>query len=693
MDIPIRAVFIEGEKMNVSNLTWNIRSASLQHWLLIPTVCFLELLFHLWVGGAITPALMLWLTGFALCFGAALNLIAAVLPSKGARWYSCIVTLVCAAAVMVQYISGQAFNYYMRPTRLLTGAVGVLTDYTDVVIEMILANWWRILITLIPFWLILFLGRREPGCMHKKWLRISVVCCIAGAGMGVAGMAMLPGGLDGYLGQYDFNASVKEQGILTSIFMELSGLGNQEGELILDVPDAAPGTVPVEIETDPWEDPSEAESLEEKSYAMHTLPNLDFAALAETEKNETLRSLCSYLAAQTPASENAYTGLFRGKNLIFITAEAFHYTVIDPELTPTLYRLASQGISFSNYYEPLWSGCTSGGELANLSGLAMNCEMITYAKQRPFNTIGRLLMEQGYFSRAYHNNSYLFYDRHKTHPNLGYEKFIGMGNGMEEGVEDVWPQSDLEMFEFTLPQYIDQQPFSVYYMTVSGHCRYSRLGNAQSKKNWSMVETLPYSDSVKAYIAANLELEKGLTALVAGLEKAGIADNTVIVMTADHYPYGLGTAWGNTKDGLAELYGADSYDMIQRDKNALILWSGCLEGKGLKIDAPVCSVDILPTLSNLFGVEYDSRLCVGRDVLGTEEAISLWPDYSWVTEMGQYIASTRTFTPFEGVEVPEGYVDRIHAIVTNKVKFSRKVQACDFFTYLQNAMDSNPAAD
>ena len=356
-------------------------------------------------------------------------------------------------------------------------------------------------------------------------------------------------------------------------------------------------------------------------------------------------------------------------------------------MTPTLYRLTTQGIEFTNYYEPLWSGCTSGGELVNLSGLAMNCEMNTYSKQKPFNTIGSQLMKEGYFSRAYHNNIYTFYDRHKTHVNLGYEQFIGMSSGMEEGVKDVWPQSDLEMFDFTVPQYIDQQPFSVYYMTVSGHCRYNQLGNAQSKKNWDLVQHLPYSDGVKAYIACNLELEKGLTSLVRQLEEAGIADDTVIVMAPDHYPYGLGKAWGLKHDGLAELYGVDKYDLFQRDKNTLILWSGCLEDMDLKIDAPVCSVDILPTLSNLFGVTYDSRLTVGRDVLGSEEAISLWPDYSWVTEKGSYLASNRKFTPAEGVEIPEGYVDRINSIVTNKVKFSRMVQNAPFFTELQKQLD------
>ena len=677
--------------MKASDLTGKIRTAVPARWLLIPGVCFLELLFHVWVGGACTPALLLSLLGVSACFGSAVNLIAAALPQKGARWFSGIVLLLCAVIVMIQYISGQAFGYYMRPTRILTGATGVLTDYADVVIEMILVNWWRILLALAPSLFVLLFGGSEAAPMNRKWVIFSIVCGILGAGCGYAGTAMMPGGQSGYVSQYDFNASVREHGIILSMYMELSGRGNQEGELTLEIPEALPATAPAETETVASEDGEEQEP--EKIYFPHVLPELDFTALAENEKNPTLRSLCSYLAAQTPALENEFTGLFKGKNLIFITAEAFNYTVIDPELTPTLYRLATQGIEFTNYYEPLWSGCTSGGELVNLSGLAMNCEMNTYSKQKPFNTIGRLLMNEGYFSRAYHNNVYTFYDRHKTHANLGYEEFIGMGNGMEKGVKDVWPQSDLEMFDFTLPQYIDHQPFSIYYMTVSGHCRYNRLGNAQSRKNWALVEDLPYSDGVKAYIAANLELEKGLSSLVSQLEKAGIADDTVIVMTADHYPYGLGTAWGNSHDGLAELYGVKRYDIFQRDKNTLILWSGCLEGKGMKIDAPVCSIDILPTLSNLFGVEYDSRLSVGRDVLGTEEAISLWPDYSWVTELGKYNASKRTFTPFEGVDVPEGYEDRITAIVTNKVKFSRKVQTCDFFKYLQNAMEAGQAPD
>lgn len=656
---------------------------SVARWLLPVAVCFSELLFHIWVGGSISVSAILTLVGFSLLLGGLLNLMPVALPPKGCKWTSALLSFLFAAIMMVELLVQQAYGSFMRPTRILTGAAGVLTDYTDVVIEMIFNNWWRILIALIPVILVLFSA--APKAENKRrWLILSLVLSIVGGCAGFGGMMLYPNGIDGYLSQYDFNAAIPEYGIIVSMFTEISGLGNREDGMTLDFSELQTPTIP-EVSEQQDQTTPDAEAV---VYNPHIIPGLDFAELAENEKDNSLRGLYSYMASQPPAMENEYTGLFKGKNLIFITAEAFNYSIIDPEMTPTLYRLSTEGINFTNFYEPLWSGCTSGGELANLSGLAMNCEMGTYSKHKPFNTIGNLLMEEGYFSRAYHNNVYTFYDRHKTHTNLGYEQFIGMGNGMEAGVKNSWPQSDLEMIDFTMPQFIDNQPFSIYYMTVSAHCRYNQLGNAQSKKNWTLVEDLPYSEGVKAYIACNLELEMALTSMIKQLEDAGIADDTVIVMAPDHYPYGLGTSWGLKKDGLAELYGVEKYDLFQRDKNTLIIWSGCLEDLDLQIDAPVCSVDILPTLSNLFGVTYDSRMTIGRDVLGTEEAISLWPDYSWVTELGTYNASNHKFTPYEGAEIPEGYVERISAIVTNKVKFSRIIQTTNFFTELREVRDS-----
>ena len=785
---------------------WREKSGSLGRWLMIPTVCYLELLFHYWIGAEFTPSLLFALLGFGLCLGGLLNLIAAALPRKASRWFTGVAIFLCTTVMMVELLIGDAYFNFMRPTLVFATAGGVITDFADVMIDMIINNLWRIAIALLPLWLLLLSGKNERY-QKKRCLTVSAAVTLAGTILGFVALNVSAQGLGNVIPQYNFNNSMKRNGITVSMFMELTGLADQgnsleaeafdfEPEEFLAVPTTAAtesatnaatepttkaatepttkatteptikettepttkatteptvkettepttkattepttkaatepttkattepttkaATEPTVKETtepttkattepttkettepttkattEPTTEPTtEAvtepvpEETEPKVYKPHVIEGLDFGELAEIDTDSTRRKLFSYMDAQSPALENEYTGLFEGKNLIMICAESFNYAIIDPELTPTLYRLTTQGIHFTNAYVPLWSGSTSGGELALFSGLAMNCEMGFFSSQKPFNTISRQLMNQGYFSRAYHNNLFTYYDRHLTHENLGYEKYIGMGNGLEKGVKDVWPASDQEMFEFTIPQYIDQQPFSVYYMTVSGHSRYNFYGNAQSKKNQELVQDLPYSEPLKAYLAANLEVEKGLATLVEQLEEAGIADDTVIVLTADHFPYGLGTAWGNDHNCQAELYGVDKYDQIDRDRNSLIIWSGCLEGKGIQVDAPVCSLDVLPTLSNLFGVEYDSRMTVGRDALGTEEAIVPWPDYSWVTELGKFEASTNKFTAFvEESQIPEGYVDRISTIVRNRVNFSRSVQGCQFYLTIQN---------
>ena len=194
---------------------WKRKSGHLSRWLLPVAVCFLELLFHFWTGGTFSPAAILNLLGFSLVFGGILNLPAAFLPPKGSKWASALSIFFFATVVMVELLLEQAYGSFMRPTRILTGAAGVLTDYTDVVIEMILNNWWRILIALIPVILVVLSGKPQTSG-RRRWIVCSLVCTIAGSCMGFGGMSLIPGGIDGYLAQYDFNAAIQESGSFRS---------------------------------------------------------------------------------------------------------------------------------------------------------------------------------------------------------------------------------------------------------------------------------------------------------------------------------------------------------------------------------------------------------------------------------------------------------------------------------------------
>ena len=222
-------------------------------------------------------------------------------------------------------------------------------------------------------------------------------------------------------------------------------------------------------------------------------------------------------------------------------------------------------------------------------------------------------------------------------------------------------------------------------MSVSGHGQYGRSINQMSAKNYDRTADLPYSEIIKCYIANNLELEDGLTALVRLLEEKGIADDTVIVIGADHFPYGLDNdaALGHMPY-LSELYGYNVTNYLERDHNRLILWSGCLEKEEpVVIDDPVSSLDILPTLCNLFGVDYDSRLLPGRDVFSDTPALVFNGSYDWKTSYGTYIAKTNTFTPsVEESLIPEGYVDETKKNVRNRMSYCKGVLSCGYFDHV-----------
>ena len=659
---------------------------------LILTAVYYETLLHFWTVDEFSILRYLQVALFSAAFGGLLGLAASLLPPKAGKWTSFALGLVLAVLYMVNYFVHDAFQVFMAVQTMLAGAGGVAGTFMNTVVSLVVNNLWRIGLALLP--VVLYAVFAQPVKMN--WKDKGMLALVAVLTFVLSFLTVCAVGTDVPVlkENYAYDSAVRCFGLPMALTLDTSAqLGGGEQDLDFDIPaDTTPSTTAPQVTEDQTQ-PSETEETEPPTeppivYEEHTL-GLDFASLAESEKNSNVSAIHSYIASLTPAMENEYTGLFEGKNLILITAEAFTGVFIDPELTPTLYRLSTEGIQFTDYYQPGWGAGTTGGEYSNVVGLMpLNGSCMKEAMQQDlFLTMGNQLQKLGYTSAAFHNNDYTYYSRHQTHTLLGYDVYMGHGNGIEAGVKATWPESDLEMVDYTLPMYIDKQPFSLYYMTVSGHSNYSRGANAMSEKNYDLVKDLDCSETIKCYIAAQLELENALTSMLAQLEEAGILDDTVIVISSDHYPYGLekSSTWGSSKDYLSELFGESASSVFVRDQNTLVIWSGCVEDMDIVVDDPVFSLDILPTLSNLFGVEYDSRLLPGRDVLGDEEPIIFWSNYSWKTDKGRY--SGGKFTPAEGVEVEEGYVDRINAIVKNKIKYCKAVCNYDYYDYVVEALE------
>lgn len=420
------------------------------------------------------------------------------------------------------------------------------------------------------------------------------------------------------------------------------------------------------------ETPAEPEEPEEIEYG-YNVTEIDFDALIAQETNETIRDMHEYFSRLAPTRKNEYTGLFEGKNLVWFVGEAFSTLALDETVTPTLSRLAKEGFVFNNFYNPVWSVSTSDGEYVTLTGLLPKSGVWSFKRSgenyMPYG-FGNLLTPLGYTCKAYHNHYYSYYDRHKSHPNLGYE-YKGLGNGLK--VTEIWPESDLEMLKVTLPGDLSNVPFHTYYMTVSGHLNYNFYGNSMALRHKSKVEHLPYSDAAKAYLACNVELDLAVAYLIEQLTAAGQLENTVIVLSGDHYPYGL------TDAEMDELAGYELEKKFEKFKSTLIIWSAAME-EPVQVNKVCSSLDVMPTIANLMGLTYDSRLLAGQDILSPSPGLVEFNDRSWISDLGRYDASENIFTPNPGVNVGDEYARNTLRRVNKAFEYSAKILEYDYYS-------------
>lgn len=403
------------------------------------------------------------------------------------------------------------------------------------------------------------------------------------------------------------------------------------------------------------------EIIEELEY---NIIEIDFDKLILEEENETIKNMHKYFKNSTPSAKNKYTGIFKDKNLIFITAESFDTIAIDKKLTPTLYKLANNSFVFNNFYQPLFTVSTSDGEYMNMTSLIPKEGVWSFTESSniymPY-ALGNMFNKLGYTSNAWHNHSYSYYKRNLSHPNMGF-KYVGCGNGLEKLINcRQWPESDLEMIDATINNYINEEKFLTYYMTVSGHLNYTFTGNMMAYKNRKLVSDLPYSDKVKGYLATNIEFDRAMEKLLNYLEEVGKLDDTVIVISPDHYPYGLKI------DEINEISKINRNDKFELFHTTLIIYN--TEIKRTEIDKYASSIDILPTIYNLFGVEFDSRLLMGKDLLNENDGLVMLSDRSWINENGSYDSITGIFTPFKE-NITDEYVNNINNLVYEKFTIS-----------------------
>lgn len=629
-------------------------------------ILYLEIIYHILIFSNIDTKEIIYITIFSIINTLFIDIISNITNNKTINKY---INLIINTIITILFIT-YLMNYKFYGNTLSIYSIfhgGQVFGFMDAIIRMIKNNITNILLLILPLFIsIIFIKKRNYKTLNIKELLIKSITLII-----LFIMTLLSLNIDKeelyspynlYFNKHVPNQTAQTFGILTTLRLDLKRtLTNFEEQSI--------------------EQTNKTEINEKKEYNQL---DFNFEELINNETNKTIKEIHTYISNQTPTEKNKYTGIFEGKNLIVITAEAFSPIAVNEELTPTLYKLVNSSFKFTNFYTPVYYVSTSDGEYVTLNSLLPKESVWSFSKSSnnylPY-AYGNIFNNLGYNTYAFHNGTYKYYNRHLSHPNMGYTTYMACGNGLEKiaGMHcKNWPQSDLEMINSTFDMYKNDNNFVAYYMTISGHLEYNFMGNNMSYKNKEAVQDLPYSEAIKAYLAAQIELDKALEELLNKLEEQKILDDTVIVLSADHYPYGL------TIDEMKEIMNIED-EKFDTHKNNLIIYNSKLT-KTVEINKIGESLDILPTVLNLFGIEYDSRLLMGTDLLSNSDGLVILNDRSWITEKGKYNAATKVFTPFTN-DIDENYVEEINKIVYNKYVISKNILDTDYYRVLFDKED------
>lgn len=685
---------------------------------------FMELVVRVFTVGFPTFAQAANILFFSFSTGALISAVISLIKNRTAVR----ITAIALSVILAVLLASQLIYFKIFSTYYSLDSVGMageaMTDFGSVMMVTIGKNLHILLLLFIPVILISVFNGRITRYPMKKLPPVLTYFCVSVMALsfilGSTSVCLDRGEL-GALHYYKYPDTIetaKSVGILTSTRLHLQKMifgGAEEGikvesgmnDIVNPFESKDDGTSDGSSDEPSSSDVSDTEPPEPpKEYGFNVLDNITL----NNNGGKVVSELNAYFSALNPTKKSEYTGMFEGYNLIFLTLEGFSGKVINPNLTPTLYKMANNGFVFENFYNGTWGGSTSTGEYANLTGNFYNSTkcMTDYIGNtyQPF-ALGNQFKALGYTVKGYHAWTYTYYNRHLSHPSLGYE-WIGYNRnnvkgyaGLEtfkdengQGMSFPWVPSDYDTARITVNDFINEEPFHVYYMTISGHTNYNWSGNAMCKKHRAEINSycqqygLSYSEEVKAYLACQLEVEMMLTELVERLEAAGKLDKTVFVMGTDHYPYGLSDA------SLAELYGIPLEGLhgnFELYRNTLIIWNSAME-EPIYVDTPCSAIDILPTVSNLFGLPFDSRLMAGTDVLsGAEPVVIVNFDkgagsWNWLTRYGSYKTVGKVFTTNEGFTATQdeinAYVRSVNSLVSAKRVATFNVLEYDYYAFV-----------
>lgn len=608
------------------------------------TIIFWELLLRLQIGRGLSKENLFFLS-FIPAEALALTLINGLFPQKVSRILFPITLLAVSVYYAGQLVYFRIFGSFFSVSMMRMGTDAV-TNFGWAMKEVLKKSSLYIALILIPVVIVtvLIITNRIKCKPYHPLIHLLLIPLIAV--LWIAGLQCLR--IDGTSKQSAYNIFVSDTsdtdttisrvGVMTTFNLELSSYyidwGNNDS---------------INKDSILSNDPLGEVAKKGKNPALNGKAKIndsfDFDELSENCCDDSLRELYDYIGNRNPSHDNEYTNLLEGYNVIYICAEGFWSYGINEKVTPTLYKMANNGIVLPNYYNSFLNTTVNGEyafstslwpDVSRKASYGVDVGSMPQSSMCYMPTgLGNVFKNEGVPSYAFHNYYGSYYRRKHSWANLGYENTYFMDDGMTFSTN--WPASDYEMMLQSVDSYISEDRFFAYYMTFSGHGPYNSSNciyndNIDEVKSILGEEASKYNEEALGYLACNLELEKAMEYLVGRLEAEGIMDRTLIVLTGDHYPYYL------EKKGRNSLAGKDLSDMDMYHSTCIMYTTGLKEN--ITCETYCCNVDIIPTVLNLLGIDYDSRLYIGTDVFSKGIHKAVLYDKSFITDKVAYNAKT-----------------------------------------------------
>lgn len=631
------------------------------------TLFFIEVIFNLFAFSNLISTGFIRVILLNTFYALFLTLILHIIPFKISKWIIMCIILIISIYAIVQLGFKSFMGNYMSLNQSADG-IGRITDY---ILDFIRFLKWYYYLLLIPITL-LFIYFRKVKTLSTTITPITLAT--------LASLTLLFYGLSYmsltlfdkkqvvkalYYHPTNIELSLKEFGITGFLNRDIVSFivkPDENSELVIQNPTT---TKQPEIE-----DVQNHRIVDDSAYNL----------LIESETNEQLANIDQFIKSKTVYDYNDQTGLFEGKNLVYIMIEAFDYMALDPVLTPTLYKMKNEGYFFSNYYTPKYSCTTGESEYIGLVSLvpeANSCAPNDFMNNSYPQSIFNLFNNKGYTTTSYHNWKDQFYERRILHANMGSSAYYNYDD-IQFTLKSGWP-SDLELLEKSFDIYRKNEPFMSFTVTSSSHFPYDESSWLGDKYLESINKVHPdYPIEVKRYLSKIMELDNGLKSIFDKLIAENRMQDTVFAIFADHHP--LRTDFNMINDYSNTEFSRFDYNYIYMDRTPFIIYNS--ELVPTEFTDVMSTFDLVPTLANLFNLEFDPRLYVGVDYFSDEENIAIFTNGDWVIDQGVFSMLNDTFTPFKDNDtLSTEEIERIDTHVSNLMKSSWKIMRQDYFKY------------